>query len=97
VLIASLLSTTGAQAATNIPRQQAAMMAVQDINASHASGGILQSSTPGDTHKLVMVSCDEVANFSRVTTHLISELHVPAIVGPNLSQHMPISRSATRR
>jgi ABC-type branched-subunit amino acid transport system substrate-binding protein len=87
-LIASLLSTTGAQAATNIPRQQAAIMAVQDINASNASGGILQSAMPGDTRKLVMVSCDEVANFSRVTTHLINELHVPAIVGPNLSQHV---------
>jgi len=87
-LIASLLSTTGAQAATNIPRQQAAIMAVQDINASSASGGILQSATPGDARKLVMVSCDEVANFPRVTSHLISELHVPAIVGPNLSQHM---------
>jgi ABC-type branched-subunit amino acid transport system substrate-binding protein len=87
-LIASLLSTTGAQASTNIPRQQAAIMAVLDINASNASGGILQSPAPGDTRKLVMVSCDEVANFSRVTTHLVSELHVPAIVGPNLSQHM---------
>jgi ABC-type branched-subunit amino acid transport system substrate-binding protein len=88
LLIGSLLSTTGAQAATNIPRQQAAMMAVQDINASNASGGILQSAAPGDTRKLVMVSCDEVANFPRVTTHLISELRVPAIVGPNLSQHV---------
>jgi hypothetical protein len=39
-------------------------MAVQDINASNASGGILQSAAPGDTRKLVMVSCDEVANFS---------------------------------
>ena len=88
VLIASLLSTTGAQAATNIPRQQAAIMAVQDINASNASGGILQSAAPGDTRKLVMVSCDEVANFPRVTNHLINELRVPAIVGPNLSAHM---------
>ncbi|HEY0987630.1 MAG TPA: hypothetical protein VGD80_11290 [Kofleriaceae bacterium] len=87
-LIASLLSTTGAQAATNIPRQQAAIMAVQDINASNASGGILMSAAPGDTRKLVMVSCDEVANFPRVTTHLVRELHVPAIVGPNLSQHV---------
>ena len=88
VLIASLLSTTGAQASTNIPRQQAAIMAVQEINASNASGGILQSAAPGDTRKLVMVSCDEVASFARVTTHLVSELHVPAIVGPNLSSHM---------
>jgi ABC-type branched-subunit amino acid transport system substrate-binding protein len=86
VLIGSLLSVTGAQGATNIPRQQSAIMAVEEINASNASGGILQSTTPGDTRKLVMLSCDEAANFPRAATHLIEELHVPAIVGPNLSQ-----------
>jgi ABC-type branched-subunit amino acid transport system substrate-binding protein len=86
VLIASLLSTTGAQGATNIPRQQSAIMAVEEINASNASGGILQSATPGDARKLVMVSCDEAANLPRAATHLITDLHVPAIVGPNLSQ-----------
>lgn len=86
ILIASLLSTTGAQSSTNIPRQQAAIMAVEEINSSNASGGILQSATPGDTRKLVMVSCDEVANLPRVATHLITDLHVAAIVGPNLSQ-----------
>lgn len=86
VVIASLLSTTGAQAATNIPRQQAAIMAVEEINATNASGGIIQSDRPGDARKLVMVSCDEVANLPRVATHLITELGVPAIVGPNLSQ-----------
>jgi ABC-type branched-subunit amino acid transport system substrate-binding protein len=86
VVIASLLSTTGAQKDTNTPRQQAAIMAVEEINASNASGGILQSATPGDTRKLVMVSCDEAANLPRAATHLISELHVAAIVGPNLSQ-----------
>ncbi len=86
VVIASLLSTTGAQASTNLPRQQAAIMAVEEINASNASGGILQSATPGDTRKLVMVSCDEVANLPRVTNHLITDLKVAAIIGPNLSQ-----------
>jgi len=86
ILIGSLLSTTGAQAATNLPRQQAAIMAVEEINASNASNGILQSSTPGDSRKLAMVSCDEAANLPRAATHLISELHVTAIVGPNLSQ-----------
>jgi len=86
VVIASLLSTTGAQASTNIPRQQSAIMAVEEINESNASGGILMSTAPGDTKKLVMLSCDEIANLPRVATHLISELHLPAIVGPNLSQ-----------
>jgi ABC-type branched-subunit amino acid transport system substrate-binding protein len=86
VLIASLGATTGAQAATNLARQQSAMMAVEEINASNASGGILQSTTPGDVRKLFMLSCDANANLGRAATHLISELHVPAIVGPNLSQ-----------
>ena len=86
VLIASLLSVTGAQGATNIPRQQSAIMAVEEINASNASSGILQSTAPGDTRKLVMLSCNEATNLPRVATHLITELHVPAIVGPNLSQ-----------
>jgi ABC-type branched-subunit amino acid transport system substrate-binding protein len=86
VVVASLLSTTGAQAATNIPRQQAAVMAVEEINSSNASGGILQSSTPGDARKMVMVSCDEAANLPRAATHLITDLHLPVIVGPNLSQ-----------
>lgn len=86
VLIASLGATTGAQAATNLARQQSAIMAVEEINASNASGGILQSTTPGDARKLVMLSCDANANLPRAASHLINELHVPAIVGPNLSQ-----------
>jgi len=86
VLIASLLSTTGAQAATNLARQQSAMMAVEEINAANASGGILMSSAPGDARKLVMLSCDENTNLVRASSHLINELRVPAIVGPNLSQ-----------
>jgi ABC-type branched-subunit amino acid transport system substrate-binding protein len=86
VLIASLLSTTGAQAATNIPRQQAAIMAVEQINATNASNGILQSSAPGDTKKLVMLSCDEIADLPRVASHLVTDLSVTAVVGPNLSQ-----------
>lgn len=86
VLIASLLSTTGGQAATNIARQEAAIMAVEQINASNASNGILLSTAPGDTRKLVMVSCDEIADLPRVARHLVEELKVTAIVGPNLSQ-----------
>jgi ABC-type branched-subunit amino acid transport system substrate-binding protein len=86
VLIASLLSITGAQASTNLARQQSAILAVEEINQANASGGILQSATPGDARKLVMLSCDEIANLPRAVTHLVQELQVPAIVGPNLSQ-----------
>jgi len=86
VLIATLLSVTGAQASTNIARQQSAILAVEEINQTNASGGILESSTPGDARKLVMISCDEIANLPAAVTHLVTELQVPAIVGPNLSQ-----------
>jgi ABC-type branched-subunit amino acid transport system substrate-binding protein len=86
VLIATLLSITGAQASTNLARQQSAILAVEEINQSNASDGILESSTPGDSRKLVMLSCDEIANLPRAVTHLVTELKVPAIIGPNLSQ-----------
>ncbi|HTU58128.1 MAG TPA: ABC transporter substrate-binding protein [Polyangiales bacterium] len=82
IVIASLLSTTGAQAATNLARQQSAILAVEQIN---MAGGIPRGVPP--VHRpLVMLSCDEVANLPRVARHLIEELHVPAIVGPNTSQ-----------
>jgi ABC-type branched-subunit amino acid transport system substrate-binding protein len=86
VLIGTLLQVTGTSAATNLPRQQSAIMAVEEINASNASGGILESSAPGDTRKLVALSCDAAVNLPRAATHLLTDLHVAAIVGPNLSQ-----------
>ena len=52
VVIGSLFSTKGATAATNIPRQQSAMLAVTQIN----DVGGLPSST-GTPRKLVLVSC----------------------------------------
>jgi ABC-type branched-subunit amino acid transport system substrate-binding protein len=81
VVIGSLFSTVGAQAATNLERQQSAMLAVTQIN---AVGGVPSSS--GVPHKLVMVSCDESTNLARAGGHLVNELKVPAIVGPNTSQ-----------
>ncbi len=81
VVIGSLFSTVGAQAATNIERQQSAMLAVTQIN---SVGGVPSSSTV--PHKLVLVSCDESTDLMRVSDHLVNELHVPAIVGPNTSQ-----------
>ncbi|MEJ7598157.1 MAG: hypothetical protein WKG01_09635 [Kofleriaceae bacterium] len=86
ILIASLLSTSGAQGATNVSRQQAAILAVEQINASNAAGGVLQSPEPGDVRKLVMLSCDETVDPLRAARHIVETLRVPAIVGPNLSQ-----------
>ena len=82
VILGTLFSTKGAQAATNLPRQQSAMLAAEEIN---AVGGV-----PGPTvdapRPLVLVSCDESTNLMRAGGHLITDLHVPAIVGPNTSQ-----------
>jgi branched-chain amino acid transport system substrate-binding protein len=81
VVIGSLFSTKGAQAATNLQRQQSAMLAVTQIN---AVGGVPSGS--GSPRKLVLVSCDESTDLMRAGDHLVGELQVPAIVGPNTSQ-----------
>ncbi len=83
ILIGSLFSTKGTTAPTNIPRQQSAELAVEQIN---AAGGIPSGSTSANGRPLVMVSCDESTDLVRAATHLVADLHVPAIVGPNTSQ-----------
>jgi len=80
IILGSLFSTKGTQAATNLPRQQAAALAIEQIN---AVGGV----PSGDTSRpLVLVSCDESTNLVRAAEHLVKDLGVPAIVGPNTSQ-----------
>jgi branched-chain amino acid transport system substrate-binding protein len=84
VVLGSLFTTSGAQGATNIARQQSATLAVEEINASQNGGGI--PGAPGAAARpIVMVSCDETSR-DRAAGHLVTDLHVPAIVGPNLSQ-----------
>jgi len=83
IIIGSLFSTVGAQSAANIQRQQSAMLAVQQIN---AVGGIPPATSGGGARKLLLVSCDESTNLVRATGHLVDDLNVPAIVGPNTSQ-----------
>jgi branched-chain amino acid transport system substrate-binding protein len=83
IVIGSLFSTVGAQAATNIPRQQSAMLAVEQVN---AAGGIPSRDSSSSGRPLVLVSCDESTKLQRAGGHLVNDLHVPAIVGPNTSQ-----------
>lgn len=83
IFIGSLFSTKGATAPTNIQRQQAAMLGVEQIN---TGGGIPDGATSANPRQLVMVSCDESTDLVRAATHLVSEIQVPAIVGPNTSQ-----------
>ncbi|HEX7670643.1 MAG TPA: ABC transporter substrate-binding protein [Polyangiaceae bacterium] len=82
ILLGSLFSTKGAQGATNLPRQNSATLAVEEID----SAGGIPGATSADSRPLVMVSCDESTLPLRAAGHLITDLHVPAIVGPNTSQ-----------
>ena len=83
IVIGSLFSLSGPQANTNLARQQSAALAIEEIN---AVGGIPVGATSADSRPLVLVSCDESVELLRAGRHLIEELHVPAIVGPNTSQ-----------
>jgi ABC-type branched-subunit amino acid transport system substrate-binding protein len=83
IIVGSLFSTLGTTAPTNIPRQQSAELAIEQIN---AAGGVPSGSTSANPRPLVMVSCDESTNLVRAAGHLVNDLHVPAIVGPNTSQ-----------
>ncbi|MDB4986156.1 MAG: Branched-chain amino acid transporter, amino acid-binding protein [Myxococcaceae bacterium] len=81
IVLGSLFSTSGPQGATNLPRQQSAMLAIEALN---SFGGV--PGTGSISRPLVLVSCDEAASLDRAAAHLIDELKVPAIVGPNVSQ-----------
>jgi ABC-type branched-subunit amino acid transport system substrate-binding protein len=83
IVIGSLFSTKGTTASTNLPRQQSAELAIEQIN---AAGGVPSGSTSANPRPLVLVSCDESTNLVQAADHLVNDLHVPAIVGPNTSQ-----------
>lgn len=82
VLIGSLFATGGEQRQTNLARQRSAALAVEQIN---AAGGVRTSRTSAG-RPLALVSCDTVQDLSRAARHLIEDLGVSAIVGPNYSQ-----------
>jgi ABC-type branched-subunit amino acid transport system substrate-binding protein len=81
IVLGSLFSISGAQGMTNLPRQQSAMLAVEAINRVGGVPGMGTTKRP-----LVLVSCDEAADLDAGSEHLIKELKVPAIIGPNVSQ-----------
>jgi ABC-type branched-subunit amino acid transport system substrate-binding protein len=83
IVLGSLFSTNGSQSATNLPRQQSAMLAVEEID---AAGGVPAGNTSADARPLVMVSCDESVDLQRAGRHLVTDLKIAAIIGPNTSQ-----------
>jgi ABC-type branched-subunit amino acid transport system substrate-binding protein len=83
ILIGSMFSVTGAQAGTNLPRQQSAVLAVEEIN---KAGGVPRGTTSADARPLLLVSCDESVDLLRAGRHLVEDLGIQAIIGPNTSQ-----------
>ncbi|MET0390985.1 MAG: ABC transporter substrate-binding protein [Polyangiales bacterium] len=82
IILGTLFSTSGAQASVNLARERSAIMAADEIN---SAGGIPGGATARQLRPLVLVSCDE-ADLMSAGSHLVDELHVPAIIGPNTSQ-----------
>jgi branched-chain amino acid transport system substrate-binding protein len=83
IILGTLFSVTGDQAATNLQRQHSATLAAEEIN---NVGGIPAAAGSANPRPMVMVSCDEASSPLRAAGHLVNDLHVPAIVGPNTSQ-----------
>jgi branched-chain amino acid transport system substrate-binding protein len=84
ILIGSLFATTGDQAAANIARERSAILAISELN---AVGGLLPLTGSDLSRPLAMLSCDASKDPVRAAEHLVKELEVPAIVGPNNSQN----------
>ena len=83
VIIGAIYAFGGAQAATSTARHNAALLAIHEIT---GAGGIPRGDSSAKARPLVMVSCDASVDVVRAGRHLVNDLHVPAIVGPNGSQ-----------
>lgn len=82
IILGSMFSTSGAQAEVNLAREKSAILAIDEIN---MAGGVPAGATSAGGRPLVLVSCDE-AKLLQAGAHLVNDLHVPAIIGPNTSQ-----------
>ena len=83
IIIGSLYAFGGAQEDTSTARRNAALLAIHEIA---GAGGVPRREGSASTRPLVMLSCDASADLLRASRHLVEDLHVPAIVGPNASQ-----------
>jgi ABC-type branched-subunit amino acid transport system substrate-binding protein len=86
ILVGTIFNTTGSLAGSNIPRQQAALLAAQEINSTISGGGIPPGPDGGAVRPLLVVECDPTVNPIRAASHLAIDLHVPAVVGPNVAE-----------
>jgi ABC-type branched-subunit amino acid transport system substrate-binding protein len=82
IVIGSLFSTkaVGLSATLAIQREDSVALAVEELN---VAGGI--PTTSRALRPLLAVGCDDSIDLVRAGTHLVADLHVPAIVGPTTS------------
>ena len=86
VLLATLFATVGTTAKTNIARQRSALLAAEEIDSTLGGGGLPPAKAGGPVRPLAVLSCETVTSLIRAATHLVEDLHVPAVIGPNLTQ-----------
>jgi hypothetical protein len=85
IVLGTIFNTTGSLAGSNIPRQNSAILAAEEINSSVTGKG-LPGVDGGPSRPLLVVECDPTANAIRSASHLANDLHVPAVVGPNVAE-----------
>jgi len=88
IIVGTYLTTSGTLAASNIPRERSAVLAVEEINMPVAGGGIPPAEEGGPVRPLIVLQCDPSADPIRTARHLAEDLHVPAVVGPNVAEDM---------
>lgn len=86
IIIGTYFATSGAAASMNLPRQQAALLAAMEIDSPGAGGGLPPVTPQGGVRPLVVVQCDPSTDAMRTARHLVQDLHVPAIIGPDADQ-----------
>jgi ABC-type branched-subunit amino acid transport system substrate-binding protein len=93
VLIGSLFATTGDQAVVNLARERSTVLAVSEIN---AIGGLPPIPGGAGPRRLALLSCDASDDPIRAAEHLVKQLEVSGIVGPNNSQNtLEVARKVT--
>jgi branched-chain amino acid transport system substrate-binding protein len=82
ILIGSLFAMSDPQHRSQLALERSALLAVEEIN--DAGGVALDLS--GDSRPLALVLCDSLGDLPGAARHLIDDLGVSAIVGPDRSQ-----------
>jgi ABC-type branched-subunit amino acid transport system substrate-binding protein len=80
ILIGSVFSVTGANAEAGKARMQSVRVALEEITANAV--GVPLANKP---RRLALIECDESSNLVAAAEHLVSDLRVPAIIGPGTS------------